>query len=108
MARYGRGRARLFARHPGCVPWPLILISAFVAAILVVLIAAGPRAALLLAAVSVCGWLLVVAVESLRVSGFTIAAVRVALAFAAIHTGLTAGFWRGLPEFPRYRSAVRC
>ena len=107
MVRYGRGRARLLARHPDRVPWPLILISALAVAIPVVLIAVGPRAALALAAVSVGGWMLVVGVESLRVSGFTVAATRTALAFAAIHAGLAVGFWRGLAEFPRYRSAAR-
>jgi len=107
MLRYGRGRARLFARHPGCVSWPLVLISAFVVAIPVVLFASGPRAALALAAVSLAGWFLVVGVESLRLSGFTTAAVRTVLAFGVIHAGLAAGFWRGLLEFPRYRSATR-
>jgi GT2 family glycosyltransferase len=107
MARYGRGRARLWARHPSRVPWPLVLISAGGVAIPAVWLAAGPRAALALAATALVAWMLVVGAESLRLSGFAAGAARTMLAFAAIHTGLAAGFWRGLAEFPRYRSAPR-
>lgn len=107
MVRYGRGRARLFARHPSRVPWPLVLISVAAVALAVVLLAAGLRVAGVLIVAALAAWMLVVGAESLRLAGFTAAAARTALAFAAIHAGLAAGFWRGLAEFQRYRSAPR-
>lgn len=103
MLRYGRGRARLMARHPSTFPLPLVAITIAVLAVPALLGVAGWRVA---AGVLVCtlgAWFGLVAFESLRICGPSSQAVRVAAAFFTIHVGLVLGFWRGLLEFSRYR-----
>lgn len=106
MFRYGRGRARLMSRHTGLVPVPLVAITALAPASLAFL-ALDTRAALPAVGILFAAWLLAVSFESLRVSGYRIvAAARTGLAFAAIYAGLVLGFWRGIPEMPRYRGQM--
>ena len=106
MIRYGRGRAHLMARHSGMIPWPLVLITAFVILTLLGVAVAGPRLALPIAALPVAAWALLLAGESLRLGGLSLGPIRIALAFGVIHAGLVLGFWRGLPEWGRYRGPM--
>jgi len=107
MLRYGRGRARLMIRHPRIVPWQILAV--------VCLGLLGPATLLVIAPVLAAGWLGILAltwvsivlVASIRVAGFGTKALRVVLAFGAIHAGLVLGFCRGLPEFARYRRPPR-
>ncbi|MBD3236722.1 MAG: glycosyltransferase, partial [Candidatus Eisenbacteria bacterium] len=94
MARYGRGRARLMARHGRLIPWPLVGISVYVLVVLVAavglglaaLMGAGPgdpanapgSGSLALLALALCAlpaalWLLLIAGESLRLGGLSAA-----------------------------------
>jgi len=104
MARYGRGRARLLARHPSAIPWPLIILTGLPLALLATLLAAGLAIGALAAAVLTLLYILLLAAESLRLESLTPTAVRVFLALGTIHAGLVLGFWRGLPEFGRFRT----
>lgn len=102
MKRYGRGRGRLLARH-GVIPLPLVVITLGVVFAIVVGIVFGPRLGLWTFGVPALAWVLLAAVESLRVAGSLLLAPRVFLAFVAIFAGLVFGFWQGLGDFPRYR-----
>jgi glycosyltransferase involved in cell wall biosynthesis len=105
MARYGRGRARLLARHSGPHPWPLLLVSALVLAGALLLLARGWSAAIVPASFLLGSWILLIGAESVRLGGVGVRAVRTAAAFLVIHAGLTLGFWRGILEFGRFRSS---
>ncbi len=107
MRRYGRGRARLMARHLAVVPWPLVLVTGYLVLTLLVLLLAGPRIAWSTLAVPVACWMLLIAGESVRVAGLTTRAWRTMAAFFVIHMGLLFGFWRGIPEFRRFRGPMR-
>jgi glycosyltransferase involved in cell wall biosynthesis len=106
MYRYGRGRAHLMARHPSVIPWPLVLITGYLILTLLTLALVGPKAAGMMTAIPIGLWMLLMVTESTRLAGFTPAAARVAVAFLVIHLGLEFGFWRGIPEFRRFRSPV--
>jgi succinoglycan biosynthesis protein ExoA len=103
MIRYGRGRARLMARHPGEIAWVLVLATVFPLLLLGTLAGLGPRAAAWLLAIPLGGWVLAVALESVRLAGLTPRAGRIALAMLTIPAGLVLGFWRGIPELSRFR-----
>jgi hypothetical protein len=62
---------------------------------------AGTVAAGFVAMILVGCWLLLVVVESLRVSGVSSAANRMMRALLVIHCGLVLGFWRGLLDMRR-------
>ncbi len=102
MFRYGRGRARLMAKHPGAAPWPLILLTVLALGMVLMAIAHATTAIPVAAALVAC-WILLVLVEGIRVAGPGIEVARIALAFCAIYVGLLLGFWRGLLEFRRFR-----
>lgn len=101
MTRYGRGRARLLARHPGTRPWPLIALSLVAVAMVGMLAMARTGAIRLLALVPIGCWFLLVAIESLRVGGAPLESSRIVRAFLVIHCGLVLGFWRGLLDVRR-------
>lgn len=103
MFRYGRGRARLMAKHLTVVPWPLVLVTAFLILALLALLLVEPRIAAAMAAISLGCWVLLIAGESVRLTGLRPAACRMMAAFVVIHLGLLLGFWRGLLEFRRFR-----
>lgn len=103
MFRYGRGRARLMAKHPAEVSWVLTGLTLAAVLPLAVLIGVGWASALWLLGVGACVWLCVAAAESLRLGKDPAAAVRTMVAFGAIHLGLASGFWRGLAEAIGYR-----
>lgn len=104
MFRYGRGRARLLARH-GVLPLPLL---AYTLALLVLGASAfllSTTAAAFLLLVGLGAWILVAAVAAFGVSrGHPLMALRVLAALAVVHLGLVSGFWRGLGDFFRYRT----
>ncbi len=104
MERYGRGRGRLMARHPGVVPWPLVLITGYLLAAMLSSVLGGLRVALPAFGIPAVAVALLVAGESIRLAGLRSLAPRVALSFFVIYAGLLLGFWKGLPEFGRYRS----
>lgn len=106
MIRYGRGRARLMIRHRNVVPWPLAMITAWAFAVPFTLAFAGIRVGALFAATPIVPWILLVGAECIRLAGVRSAALRTMLAFLAIYIGLVFGFWRGLAEFGRFRSAA--
>lgn len=106
MIRYGRGRARLMARHPREIPWPLALATSYGLVAALLLLAAGPRASALALAIPLGAWLLAILLEGVRLAGVRPAALRIALALAAIPAGLLLGFWRGLGDAPRFRRAA--
>ena len=106
MYRYGRGRAHLMARHPSVIPWPLVLTTSYLILTLLTLALVGPKAAGMMTAIPIALWMLLIVTESIRIAGVTPAAARVAVAFLVIHLGLEFGFWRGIPEFRRFRSPV--
>jgi GT2 family glycosyltransferase len=105
MLRYGRGRARLMARHPAVLPLPLVAgsVAAVVLVALVVLGAWLPVAVLVAAAALL--WAGAIVAASARVGGSMGHRMRVAAALASVHAGLVLGFWRGLLDFPRFRAA---
>jgi GT2 family glycosyltransferase len=103
MTRYGRGRARLMARHPRLFPWPLVVITGLLVLALVALGLRGPKAAGLVAGVPLACWIALILAESVRLGGVGSRGGRIALAFLVIHAGLAIGFWRGIPEFRRFR-----
>jgi len=105
MHRYGRGRARLLARHPSVVPWALVGATGLGLVLVGIAFAAGVRVATWVLVTLAGLWGLAVGVESLRLGGATLSAPRVAAALAAIHSGLLFGFWRGLGEFGSFRRA---
>lgn len=101
MARYGRGRAQLMARHPRMLPWPLVGFSPVLLSTAGAIVFATSPSALVIGLIPIAGWLTLVVAESLRKGGLSSAAIRMMPAFLTIHLGLLLGFWRGLVEFPR-------
>lgn len=106
MARYGRGRARLMFRHPGAVPWPLVLVTGFTLVAVLTFFAVEPRIAGAMIVLASGTWMLLITVESFRLAGGSIGAIRIAWAFLMIYAGLVLGFWRGLVEYSRFRGAA--
>ena len=104
MFRYGRGRARLMAKHPTVVPLPLVVISLYVLATLVAG-GTGLEALAWVGGIPAAAWIALVLLESVRTVGIGMQTLRMAVAFGAIYAGLVFGFWRGLLEYPRYRRA---
>ena len=96
MVRYGRGRARLMAKHRRLVPWPLVMITAI--GVVAVAGFVGGRAAVTspFLGISLGAWLLVAAIESFRLSRGLPAALRHLTAFFVIHAGLLIGFLNGI------------
>lgn len=103
MVRYGRGRARLMAKHPGTYPLPLLFITGAALAALLLVPVTGPLPVLAGLGGLAGAWLVLVGIESVRLGKTWRDRGRIAVAFAAIYGGLTAGFWRGLVEWRRYR-----
>ena len=103
MQRYGRGRARLLARHPGVIPWALVVLTLLVAAVVVTFVLVGPVRGVIVAGMLTAGYLGLCALESVRQAGWTPQAFRLARVFPVLHAGLLLGFWRGLLEVQRYR-----
>lgn len=103
MMRYGRGRARLMARHRGLISPPLVTLAASPILALAALALCGPRITGWLIGGVAAGYALVVMAESARLGRGVAAALRCAAAFVSIHLGLVLGFWRGLPDYSRFR-----
>jgi prepilin-type processing-associated H-X9-DG protein len=106
MLRYGRGRGRLFVRHPRLAPWPILAASALGLAGLATALAGGPTGAWIGAA-ALAFWVGLLAFEGCRLAGPSRGALRVAVALGAIQAGLVLGFWRGLLEFRAFRAPAR-
>lgn len=104
MIRYGRGRARLMAKHRGQVPWLLVAITGLALAWLAFLALLGWRLGAQIALGAALAYLLTVTGESVRLKGFSGVAARMVPAFFVIHLGLVLGFWRGLLEYGRFRA----
>jgi succinoglycan biosynthesis protein ExoA len=102
MMRYGRGRARLMARH-GLIPWLLLIPACFALSVVLFMLVAG-RAGVLVGVGVFFLWILLLVVEGVRIGGFTASWMRIALSLATIHVGLVLGFSRGLVEFRRFRA----
>jgi len=105
MIRYGRGRARLAARHPGAISWPLAGATGFIALGVVVMVTRGVSTGLLWYGIPTAIWNLVAAVEAIRLAGRTGNAARIFVALCVIPVGLLCGFGRGILDFPRFRVA---
>lgn len=103
MSRYGRGRARLMARHPDATPWSLLGATFLSMAWIVTAPVLGWRIAVGVAFAGAGLWGLLVLIEGLRIAGLSRGAYRVMAALAVIHSGLVLGFWRGLAELRGYR-----
>ena len=103
MFRYGRGRGRLAVRHPALAPPTLILASLAVVGALGLLIVLGGGRGLLAIAAGTALWFALCLIEGFRQGGLE-DGPRVAVALAAVHVGLTLGFWRGLLDFRSFRS----
>jgi cellulose synthase/poly-beta-1,6-N-acetylglucosamine synthase-like glycosyltransferase len=103
MVRYGRGRARLMAKYPGTAPLPLLVITGVALAAILVLPFLGAVPVLAGLGALAGAWLLLVGIESVRGGRSWDERGRIAVAFTAIHLGLTAGFWRGIAEWRRFR-----
>jgi len=101
MMRYGRGRARLMARHPSTAPFPLLLITGLLLLLPLLGLMAGWGAALVVGGGLAGLWVLAIGVESIRLGGRR--AWRLAAAFGVIYLGLVVGFWRGCLEYPAFR-----
>lgn len=102
MFRYGRGRARLWAKHPTIRPWHLQGATAYL--IMIVLLSAFTTARWTAIGMIPAGLLLgATAVEAFRIAGCSIQAGRVLGAFLTIYAGLCIGFWRGLLDIPTFR-----
>jgi len=104
MQRYGRGRARLMAKHPEVVPWALVGISILLPAFAVGLAAAGWRRGIAGVMLAGLAYLAVTLIEGVRAAGFGLQALRTAVVFGFLHSGLFLGFWRGLGEWWRFRT----
>lgn len=105
MARYGRGRGRLAVRHPELVPTTLVLASLLAVGAAFLLVLPGGMLGLELFATAIGAWLVLCTVEGFR-HGRWADGWRVAIALAAVHVGLTLGFWRGLLEFRTFRAPL--
>lgn len=103
MKRYGRGRARLMARHPEMTPWPLVALAttAFLVLLLLPILGFKPWIPLALALGLV--YALACGLFSFRVSQSVPEALKTALVFPVIHGGLLTGFVRGIPESLYYK-----
>ncbi|MFB3908289.1 MAG: glycosyltransferase family 2 protein [Candidatus Eisenbacteria bacterium] len=107
MYRYGRGRARLMARHRRLVPWPLVGMTAAVMALVAVLLLRGFGSAAIASSTLAGAWALTAGIEAVRASGgarSTPVLMRTLAAFAVIHTALLTGFWIGLAEYGHFRA----
>lgn len=107
MERYGRGRARLMARHPGAAPIPLLGMTFLGMGLIGTLLLFGWKPAAVAAGILVAIWSLVASAEALRLGGLSLASGRIVAAFVVIHSGLVLGFWRGLAEFRKFRRPRR-
>ena len=96
MFRYGTGRARLFRTHSRTVPWPLVLLTAFLLLVAATFVAFGRAVGMLTLLVPIAAWLVLVVAESLRASTTETKAWRVMIALFVIYIGLTLGFWLGM------------
>ena len=105
MVRYGRGRGRLAVRHPGLVPTVLVIASLLALGAAFLLVRPGGTLGLGLFGSAIAVWFLLCLIEGLRHGGWA-DGWRVAVALAAVHVGLTLGFWRGLLEFRTFRAPV--
>lgn len=105
MLRYGRGRARLMARHPGMVPWPLVGVTGYVILAVLAAIRFGPSIGGLMLAVPAVAVAALFGAEGLRLGGLGLQAARIACTFWVISFGLTLGFWKGLGDILRFRPA---
>ncbi len=103
MLRYGRGRAHLFARHPSTAPWSLLALSGAALLWILLPVLAGPARGAAAMAILLALWLGALLFEGRRWARPRSDSLRVAMALGAIHLGLLIGFWRGLPEFARFR-----
>ncbi len=103
MFRYGRGRARLMAKHPKLRPLPLLVLSAAVLVVVVLGLGVSAAGAAALLGIGGGAWLVVALVEGFRQGRSWMGALRITVAFGAIYSGLLLGFWRGLAEAWRYR-----
>lgn len=93
MERYGLGRARLMARHPAVIPWPLLTATAF---LMVGGFTCVWSSRWFAAWCLVSGLLfLLLVVESIRIGGGRLGPARVFAVFLTIHTGLLLGAWKG-------------
>jgi succinoglycan biosynthesis protein ExoA len=104
IRRYGRGRARLFAKHHHVVPWPLVSVTIVTLAVLVALVVRGPHLAGTMAAALAALWLAISGLEAVRTAKGFAAGTRVYTSLVVIHAGLIAGFWSGITDFGRFRS----
>jgi succinoglycan biosynthesis protein ExoA len=102
MLRYGEGRARLLILHPRTAPWPLILLTVFVVSFPVGLISFGLTARALIFCAPLSVWMFLVVFESIRLRRTGVGVWRIAAALLVIYAGLTFGFWRTLPDLPRF------
>lgn len=107
MFRYGRGRARLMARHAGVVPKPLLAITLFTLLLASSPLWLAPAGIALLAGGPLALWLVLALAESVRTAGASHLVGKTLAAFATIFLALTLGFWRGLFEAPRYRRPMQ-
>ncbi len=103
MFRYGRGRARLMARHPSTAPLSLIGLSVAGVGALVLPLLMGVQGTVLLGALATV-YLLIVLIEGIRRAPRRPA--RTAVCLVMIHAGLLLGFWRGLFDARRFRSPM--
>ena len=104
MQRYGRGRARLMAKHPGVVPWALVGISLLLLLLPVAVAVAGWRRGAVGIMAFGLSYLVLTLAEGVRAAGFGPQALRTAVVFGFLHSGLVLGFWRGLAEWRRFRT----
>ena len=103
MARYGRGRARLMARHTDAIPWPLVIMTLGVSlAILLIALAYWRIVGTAVGAVVALA-IVIFTLEGFRVGGFSKVSVRTSFALVVVCFALVVGFWQGLMEFPRFR-----
>lgn len=100
--RYGFGKVRVFRKHPGSVRWRQLVPPAWIAFLLlgaVVAWLAPPSRAAWLTVVAL--YLIVIVVESLRISRPTSAAWRVAATLVTLHLAYAIGVWQGVFEVSR-------
>jgi succinoglycan biosynthesis protein ExoA len=106
MFRYGRGRGRLALCHPRLVPWTLVMATGLSLSLPALLVVPGGAAGLWLVAAVTGTWLFACLGEGARLGRGPGQACRVATALSVIHVGLTAGFFRGLLDYSRFRSPM--
>lgn len=98
MARYGRGRARLAWKFPTSITLPSLVPPLWMLWLLAGAVAACLNQTFALLYVgSVCGYLAVVLLESLRVGRAAhVVSWQIPLVFMAIHAGYGWGYWKEL------------